>query len=275
MSSNASTDSAANSQCLSFKRSPTISTDTPLSDHRDYGLMRTVRSMTPYPWEHLTVSPNIVRQHLVHERSSISILKHYVEPEEPPLYATKSPDASPTSSMKSLNERTIIFGSVVSNTPGVPPTPCDRQHIKIGKKVVIICPWAGILRSASSQHSIGSHKESFAERRRSFNMAEFTIAKNGKKMCDILMTNTNPLHINNSDYHITTMYNEEVEKLIKSSGFKKAFYRSAIDRFQPDIAYPSQATSLSSSTKLKSILIEEGTPQELRSVSQRNISFVS
>ncbi|XP_032587501.1 uncharacterized protein LOC116803667 [Drosophila mojavensis] len=89
-----------------------------------------------------------------------------------------------------------------------------KQHSK-KKKVILICPELSIARLTRSADS----KESFKKRRRDFHMAEFTIARNGKKMSDIQMGQQD-IELA-PKYQADETYQSIIEDYIQAKGFMK------------------------------------------------------
>ncbi|XP_064549823.1 uncharacterized protein LOC135436216 [Drosophila montana] len=95
-----------------------------------------------------------------------------------------------------------------------------EQSLRRAKRVIIMTPRPTAFHTEDSKSQ--KNNISFEERRRLFDVAEYTIAKNGKKMSEIPMPEpSTPIDISESIYHVDEQATAAIENYIKIQGLIK------------------------------------------------------
>lgn len=241
-------------------RHSTINFDEPVSFNvasRDYGLIRISQRSTPFPCVQKSLSASKIAQRLgvealqnISESSSTSETKTSMCPFKKKGSSTPHPikgiELNPKvlvknmltnkakrfltnfdgASLKSFSTNTGIFTNDFHqgfvSPPGLEPTEKKGSFRNKGsqsrdskKKVSWFVPQKS-LHFVTSEHDLLS----FKERRRLFNMAEYTIAKNGKKMSEVAMAaqpqpDTSMDHMDKADWQAHV----EIASYINNHGF--------------------------------------------------------
>ncbi|XP_023178063.2 uncharacterized protein LOC111604279 [Drosophila hydei] len=170
---------------------------------------------TPHPTKGTAVNPRVLRERLKDSTFGSDGLQ-----EKQVSISSKKRSYSSTSSATDLS-----FGTphpkkrVVLNAQTLVKRLVKAESVyrlKNAKKVILISPRESTLRLRSTDSST----DSFENRRRQFHMAEFTIAKNGKKMSDFQAQQPDLRRM--PKYQVDESYINEIEEYIKIQGLIKS-----------------------------------------------------